>query len=265
MGAVRFAREAEDLVQETFARVLAKPRRIRNEDDIGYLLQVLRNTFISSRRAAPRRLAPEALDDRFEPVDPRAGSRPAQAAEAREVFAVIAGSQSVPRRPRRGRRGRPQLRGGGRAPRYQGGDDHLEAVSGAGAGRPRDEIVLAGGRRKRVEADHCQRERHPAHRRGARARARGRGADLGRGGRRSRSAAAARGDRARARACHPRARAPFWRRHRWGHVAAAGAAAAALAVVVIALQTGSTTEPSFTSVYEAATLPDGGRAAVARR
>ena len=83
--------EAEDLVQETFVRVLAKPRRIRNEDDIGYLLQVLRNTFISSRRAAARRLAPEALDDRFEPVDPRAGSRPAQAAEAREVFAVIAG------------------------------------------------------------------------------------------------------------------------------------------------------------------------------
>src|ERR671936_3163344 len=27
--------DAEDLVQETFARVLAKPRRIRNEDDLG--------------------------------------------------------------------------------------------------------------------------------------------------------------------------------------------------------------------------------------
>jgi RNA polymerase sigma-70 factor, ECF subfamily len=83
--------EAEDLVQETFARVLAKPRRIRNEDDIGYLLKVLRNTFISSRRAAARRLAPEALDDRFEPVDPSPASRPEQAAEAREVFGVIAG------------------------------------------------------------------------------------------------------------------------------------------------------------------------------
>ena len=52
--------DAEDLVQETFARVLAKPRRIRNEDDVGYLLQVLRNTFVSSRRAAARRLAPAA-------------------------------------------------------------------------------------------------------------------------------------------------------------------------------------------------------------
>jgi len=83
--------EAEDLVQETFARVLAKPRRVRNEDDIGYLLQALRNTFISSRRAAARRLAPQALDDGIEPVDQRAASRPEQVVEAREVFAVIAG------------------------------------------------------------------------------------------------------------------------------------------------------------------------------
>src|SRR5215208_168929 len=70
--------DAEDLVQETFARVLAKPRRIRNEDDLGYLLQVLRNTFISSRRAAARRLAPAALDDQLEPADPSAASRPEQ-------------------------------------------------------------------------------------------------------------------------------------------------------------------------------------------
>jgi RNA polymerase sigma-70 factor, ECF subfamily len=82
--------EAEDLVQETFARVLAKPRRIRNQDDLGYLLQALRNTFISSRRAAARRPAPETLDDRIEPVDPSPARRPEQAVEAREVFAVIA-------------------------------------------------------------------------------------------------------------------------------------------------------------------------------
>jgi RNA polymerase sigma-70 factor, ECF subfamily len=83
--------EAEDLVQETFARVLAKPRRVRNEDDLGYLLQALRNTFISSRRAAARRLAPETLADRAEPIDPSTARRPEQAVEAREVFAVIAG------------------------------------------------------------------------------------------------------------------------------------------------------------------------------
>jgi RNA polymerase sigma-70 factor (ECF subfamily) len=82
--------EAEDLVQETFARVLAKPRRVRGEDDVGYLLQALRNTFISSRRAAARRPAPDTLDDTIEPVDPRTATRPEQAIEAREVFAVIA-------------------------------------------------------------------------------------------------------------------------------------------------------------------------------
>jgi RNA polymerase sigma-70 factor, ECF subfamily len=82
--------EAEDLVQETFARVLAKPRWLRNDDDIGYLLRVLRNTFVSSRRAAARRPAPEALDDRFEPVDPRPASRPEEVVQAREVFAMIA-------------------------------------------------------------------------------------------------------------------------------------------------------------------------------
>ena len=82
--------DAEDLVQETFARVLAKPRRIRNDDDIGYLLQVLRNTFISTRRAAARRPPPEVLDEQREPADPRSASRPDQAAEAREVFALIA-------------------------------------------------------------------------------------------------------------------------------------------------------------------------------
>jgi RNA polymerase sigma-70 factor (ECF subfamily) len=82
--------DAEDLVQETFARVLAKPRRIRNDDDLAYLLQVLRNTFISSHRAAARRPTAAAMDDDFEPVDPRPASRPDRAAETREVFAVIA-------------------------------------------------------------------------------------------------------------------------------------------------------------------------------
>jgi RNA polymerase sigma-70 factor, ECF subfamily len=83
--------DAEDLVQETFARVLAKPRRIRDSDDLGYLLQALRNTFISTRRAAARRPAPDPLDEGYEPVDPRRASRPEQAVATREVFALIAG------------------------------------------------------------------------------------------------------------------------------------------------------------------------------
>jgi RNA polymerase sigma-70 factor (ECF subfamily) len=82
--------DAEDLVQDTFAKVLAKPRRIKGDDDIGYLLQVLRNTFISSRRTAARRLAPESLDEEFAPADPSTATRPDKAVEAREVFGLIA-------------------------------------------------------------------------------------------------------------------------------------------------------------------------------
>jgi hypothetical protein len=58
-------------------------------------------------------------------------------------------------------------------------------------------------------------------------------------------------DRERAAA---QARAPFWRRHRWG-LALAGVATAALAAVAIALETGSNeTEPSLTKVYAATQL-----------
>ena len=82
--------DAEDLVQETYARVLARPRLLRHDDDIGYLLRVLRNVFVSSLRTKARRPQTTALPDGLEPIDHRAGLRPVEAVEAREVFAVIA-------------------------------------------------------------------------------------------------------------------------------------------------------------------------------
>jgi RNA polymerase sigma-70 factor (ECF subfamily) len=82
--------DAEDLVQETFARVLAKPRRVRREDDVAYLLQALRNTFLSTRRAAARRIAPVDAPAGFEAADPSPARRPDEALEVREVFAQIA-------------------------------------------------------------------------------------------------------------------------------------------------------------------------------
>jgi RNA polymerase sigma-70 factor, ECF subfamily len=83
--------DAEDLVQETYARVLARPRIVRGDDDIGYLVRVLRNTFVSQRRAAARRpvkatLPPEDL----EIADSAGGLQPESAVEAREVYAAIA-------------------------------------------------------------------------------------------------------------------------------------------------------------------------------
>jgi RNA polymerase sigma-70 factor, ECF subfamily len=45
------AQDAEDLVQDTFERVLRRPRFLRNRDhDLAYLLSVMRNTWISSAR-----------------------------------------------------------------------------------------------------------------------------------------------------------------------------------------------------------------------
>jgi len=82
--------DAEDLVQETFARVLAKPRRVRAEDDVAYLLQALRNTFASTRRSAARRIAAVDAPPGFEPVDLSSARRPEDAFEIRAVFAHIA-------------------------------------------------------------------------------------------------------------------------------------------------------------------------------
>ena len=83
--------DAEDLVQETYAKVLAKPRFLRNDDDLGYLLRVLRNTFYSSHRSAQRRPQTAAMPEDYEPADTRSALRPDEAFEAHEVFDVIAG------------------------------------------------------------------------------------------------------------------------------------------------------------------------------
>lgn len=82
--------EAEDLVQETYARILARPRFLRNEDDLGYLLRALRNTFLTQKRTERRRLRPDPLPDEFDLVaDPQA-REPQAALEAREVYAAVA-------------------------------------------------------------------------------------------------------------------------------------------------------------------------------
>jgi RNA polymerase sigma-70 factor (ECF subfamily) len=83
--------DAEDLVQETFARVLAQPRHVQGESDRAYLLQALRNTFVSSRRTASRRIVAIDPPPGFEAVDRSGARRPADALEVREVFALIAG------------------------------------------------------------------------------------------------------------------------------------------------------------------------------
>ena len=82
--------DAEDLVQETYARVLAKPRFLRSEDDLGYLLRTLRNTFLNQKRTESRRLRTAPLPEELDVVaDPHAPD-PEVAFEAGEVYAAVA-------------------------------------------------------------------------------------------------------------------------------------------------------------------------------
>jgi RNA polymerase sigma-70 factor, ECF subfamily len=78
--------EAQDLVQETFAQVLKRPRLLRGDNNLGYLLRALRNTHITRHRAATRRpttvpLRESGFDDRIETDG---------TFEARELMAAIA-------------------------------------------------------------------------------------------------------------------------------------------------------------------------------
>jgi RNA polymerase sigma-70 factor, ECF subfamily len=82
--------DAEDLVQETFARVLARPRVVRGEDDLYYLMRALRNTFFTNRRTASRRPVTGATLEDVVAADPRPMGRPEQAIEVQELYATIA-------------------------------------------------------------------------------------------------------------------------------------------------------------------------------
>jgi RNA polymerase sigma-70 factor (ECF subfamily) len=81
--------EAEDLVQETFARVLRKPRILRSDDDLGYLLRVLRNTFFSTRRTAARRPQTTPLPDDLDLIEDRNATRPEARIESNELYGAI--------------------------------------------------------------------------------------------------------------------------------------------------------------------------------
>lgn len=88
LAMTRSPHDAEDLCQEAYAKVLARPRTIHG-DDLHYLLRALRNTHVTAHRAAARRactvVAPETLDRIV-----RRGGDPHAAAETRELLAAIA-------------------------------------------------------------------------------------------------------------------------------------------------------------------------------
>ncbi len=76
--------DAEDLVQETFATVLKRPRLLRNTNEIGYLLRALKNTHANRYRAAARRPATRQLADHDAPPQTESSI------SAREIMDAIA-------------------------------------------------------------------------------------------------------------------------------------------------------------------------------
>ena len=77
---------AEELTQETYARVLSRPRRLRSGNDFQYLARTLRNVVSDHWRAEQRRPAHTDwdLDD-----EPASTGDPEAAAAAGEVYAAI--------------------------------------------------------------------------------------------------------------------------------------------------------------------------------
>lgn len=86
----RSPEEAEDLVQETFARVLVKPRMLRSDDDLGYLLIVLRNTCATRGRQAARRVQTVHVSEPEDWIEDRSSPAPEKRLELVEVFRAVA-------------------------------------------------------------------------------------------------------------------------------------------------------------------------------
>ena len=81
---------AEDLTQETYARVLARPRRVQSHSTFHYLARTLRNVVHDHRRAERRRpvlVSDEQIEDH---PQIRADGDPDVAAQAGEVYAAVA-------------------------------------------------------------------------------------------------------------------------------------------------------------------------------
>ncbi len=82
------AQLAEDLVQETYVKVLSRPRFLRRDDDLGYLLRALRNVWYSQLRTRGARPAEAELTDE-EFASPQRRGDPGVSLEAQTVLAAV--------------------------------------------------------------------------------------------------------------------------------------------------------------------------------
>jgi RNA polymerase sigma-70 factor, ECF subfamily len=79
--------DADDLVQETYARVMRRPRFVRKDNDLAYLMRTMRNTWLNIRRdrGAEARAVAEtgAMAERLPAPDPMIS------VEARALLAAV--------------------------------------------------------------------------------------------------------------------------------------------------------------------------------
>ncbi len=78
--------DAEDLVQETFVNILKRPRLLRDDNEIGYLLRALKNTYASRYRRIANHPVEHSLNDDDAPPQYE------QDYNAREIMEAIAGA-----------------------------------------------------------------------------------------------------------------------------------------------------------------------------
>ena len=76
--------DAEDLVQDTLLNVLKRPRLLRKDNELGYLLRALRNTYNSRYRVIARRPVEQELSEEHGPSSDEAEL------SARELMEAIA-------------------------------------------------------------------------------------------------------------------------------------------------------------------------------
>jgi RNA polymerase sigma-70 factor (ECF subfamily) len=88
--------DAEDLVQETFAQVLKRPRFVRRDRDLAYLLRVLRHTWSTQAVTAARRATSPAPPEDLEWL-PDHRSSPELALDAKLAYQAM-GELSEPLR-----------------------------------------------------------------------------------------------------------------------------------------------------------------------
>ena len=146
---------AEDLVQETYVKVLSRPRFLRKDDDLGYLIKALRNTWYSHLRNELVRREATASGGAADEQSVRDGrDDPESSLEAAEVLDAARGCRSVPGGRRGRRRGGSQLRGGRSRP---GGP---EGTMMSRLYRGREQVALALGPDRSPRSRRC-RDRSP--------------------------------------------------------------------------------------------------------